>query len=59
MDSKYTKKETEALDRKFEHPDDRVICPRCGKELKYYTVGNSSAVECGTVNCLRGTCRGL
>lgn len=37
-----TNSEKSAIVAKLEAPEKRVICPRCGSELKYYKFGNSS-----------------
>lgn len=55
----YTEAEREALDKKVEFPNSKVVCPRCGKELTYRTVGNSYEVKCPTENCIKLTSRGL
>lgn len=59
MDSKYTEKELKALEEKACTPNKVVICPRCGKELTYRSIGNSYEVKCPTENCIKETVRGL
>ena len=59
MGSKYTEEECEAMNRKIEHPEEDVICPRCGNKLLYTSVGASCEVKCETEGCLHGTIRGL
>lgn len=59
MAMKYNEKENKAIDEKMEHPDKKVICPRCGAELMYREVGNSCEVKCPTENCLKASIRGL
>lgn len=59
MASKYTEQECEALHEKARTPEAKVLCPRCGKELKYRSVGNSYEVKCSTEGCIAMTCRGL
>ena len=59
MDTKYSKKEIEAIDKKFEQPEKEVICPRCGKMLIYTRRGNSCEVKCENIGCLRDAIRGL
>ena len=54
-----TKKEYEALWEKLDHPEKKVICPRCGNEIIYEIRGNSIAVECKSPNCIYGGIRGL
>ena len=59
MATKYTEKESAALDKKLFNPTETVICPRCGKELTYRAVGTSCEVKCPTENCLYASMRGL
>lgn len=59
MECKYTKKECDALDQKAAFPEKKVLCPRCGKELSYKSVGNSYSIKCPTPNCLIENVRGL
>ncbi len=59
MASKYNEKEIKAIEAKELHPESKVICPRCGKELSYRAVGNSYEIKCPTPNCLEATFRGL
>ncbi len=59
MATKYTDKELHALDEKFKHPQRKVFCPRCGKELQYKKIGHSCEVKCQTENCLYDAIRGL
>ena len=59
MDTEYSKEECKALDKKFEHPDRIVRCPRCGNVLIYKKNGNSCEVRCMTVNCIYDAIRGL
>ena len=59
MVSKFSKAEWDALDKKIEHPESVVYCPRCGKELAFRSVGNSYEVKCQTENCIKETVRGL
>jgi hypothetical protein len=47
------------LDEKMNHPDKKVICPRCGNEIIYEKRGNSIAVECKTKDCIYGGIRGF
>lgn len=54
-----TKEDHDVLAYKLEHPDEVVICPRCGNEIIYEKRGNSIAVECKTPNCIYGGIRGL
>jgi UDP-N-acetylmuramyl tripeptide synthase len=55
----YTEAEWDALDEKMEHPDRKVICPRCGNEIAYEEPGNSISVYCLSENCIFGGMRGL
>lgn len=59
MDAEYTEKEIAALDKKFEEPEEDVVCPRCGKMLIHTQRGNSCEVKCGSVGCLHDAMRGL
>ena len=59
MDTKYSKKEIAAIDKKFEQPEKEVICPRCGKKLIYTQFKNSCEVKCESTGCLRDAMRGL
>lgn len=59
MATKYTEAECKALDRKFEHPEETVICPRCGKNLQYKECRWSSEVKCETAGCLHDAIRGI
>lgn len=59
MAIKYNEKELGALTEKEMNPENVVICPRCGKELKFRSVGNSYEIKCSTSNCLKRTVRGL
>lgn len=56
---KYNDRENKAIDEKLGHPDRKVICPRCGKELTFREIGNSCEVKCPTENCLKASIRGL
>lgn len=51
--------EKRALRRKFDNPEAKVLCPRCGNEIIYEKRGNSIAVECKTPKCIYGGMRGL
>lgn len=55
----YTEEEWEALNQKSCNPQSKVLCPRCGKELTYRSVGNSYEVKCPTPGCISDTVRGL
>lgn len=59
MATKYSQAEWDALDRKMEHPNTAVYCPRCGNELAYRSAGNSCEVKCLTEGCIKETVRGL
>lgn len=59
MESEYKKEEWAALEEKIMHPEKKVICPRCGKELNAKVAGNSMQVKCKTANCLVETIRGI
>lgn len=55
----YNDEEIKALDEKMLNPDKVVICPRCGKKLKYYQQGSGTWVKCETEGCLYDAIRGL
>ena len=55
----YTEEEWGALHVKLYNPEQEVICPRCGKEIIYKEIGNSTSVECLTDGCIFGGLRGL
>ena len=59
MGAEYNEQEIKALDRKFEHPDEVVICPRCGGQLEYQSRNGSCIVKCETNGCLRDAIRGI
>ena len=59
MATDYTKAECDALDRKFSHPDETVICPRCGKLLQFKAGKWSDTVKCETEGCLCSAIRGF
>lgn len=55
----YSEEEWKALDEKMNHPERVVYCPRCGKEIVFRAVGNSSEAKCQTEGCIKETFRGL
>ncbi len=59
MASRYTQDEINAITEKFESPRKNVVCPRCGKKLRYVQKGNSCEVVCETENCLKDAIRGI
>lgn len=59
MAIEYNQTDINAIDQKMQSPASVVICPRCGKELAYRSVGNSCEVKCPTDGCIKGTSRGL
>ncbi len=36
-----------------------VFCPRCGKKLEYFPVGNAAEVKCPSKKCIRGSSKGI
>lgn len=52
-------KEKKAITRKLEHPNEKVICPRCTAELIYNEYGNSAKVHCPNDLDIKGAMRGL
>lgn len=56
---KLSEEERKALVNKKNHPERKIICPRCGNEILRIERGNSLAVECATDGCIFGGIRGL
>lgn len=54
-----TNGEYDAIENKMKNPNEKVICPRCGKELIYKGYGNSVSVKCETEGCISESIRGL
>ena len=52
---KYSNVDINALSEKERNPNKIVLCPRCGKELIYKSVGNSYEIKCKTESCLKRT----
>ena len=48
-----------AFREKESNPDKIVLCPRCGKELRYREAGKSYEIKCSTDDCIKMTCRGI
>lgn len=40
--SEFSLDEKKALTYKLDHPEEKVVCPRCGKLLTYKRIGKSS-----------------
>ena len=59
MEIKYSKEERKAINKKLENPNDKVLCPRCGKELVFREKGTSYSVKCLSDNCLVANFRGI
>lgn len=55
----YTNSEIFAMKKKQRNPQEMVLCPRCGKALRFREVGNSCEVKCPSLNCIKMTVRGL
>ena len=55
----YSKEERNALQKKMENPSTCVICPRCGKTLKFTQLGSAAVVECETKGCIKEVERGI
>ena len=55
----YSESEWNALERKMDYPNEKVICPRCGNEIVYTKINNSISVDCKTKNCIFGGIRGI
>lgn len=55
----YTQSDWDAINKKLEHPEEHIQCPRCGNEIEYTEIGNSISVSCKTEGCIFGGIRGL
>lgn len=51
--------EIKAINNKIVYPDAIVFCPRCGKKLEYFPVGNAAEVKCPSRKCIMGNSRGM
>ena len=51
--------EINAINNKLAYPKAIVFCPRRGKKLEYFPVGNAAEVQCPSRNCIRGSSRGI
>ena len=54
-----SKEEREALYEKWDNPNKKVICPRCGNEIVYEERGASLFVGCKTPKCIFTGLRGI
>lgn len=59
MDIKLNDKEKSALNDKINHPEQKVLCPRCGNELLYQEYQSGCTVYCKTQNCIKGNIHGI
>lgn len=50
--------EIKAINNKIAYPDAIVFCPRCGKKLEYFPIGNAAEVKCPSKRCIMGDSRG-
>ena len=57
--NKYTLEELDALEKKFDIPEETVICPRCGRKLIFSKFNSSCEVKCETPGCLHDVIRGI
>lgn len=57
--TKYTDADLTALRKKESHPEEQVMCPRCGEEIGFRSVGSSYEVKCPTKGCIKLTVRGI
>lgn len=57
--SEFSLDEKKALTYKLDHPEEKVVCPRCGKLLMYKRIGKSSEARCETEGCIHGSVRGI
>ena len=53
-----TEAEKNAILKKYDHPDQNVLCPRCGGRLEYVEYPTAEKVECEN-RCISGVWRGL
>lgn len=51
--------EIKAINNKIAYPDAIVFCPRCGKKLEYFPIGNAAEVKCPSRKCIMGNSRGI
>ena len=51
--------ERKVVDIKFKFPKRDVVCPRCGKPLRYIATDSAEQVKCDSNNCIRVTIRGI
>ena len=51
--------EAAALCEKLDHPEKKVVCPKCGNEILLIEYGSSCIVKCATPGCLQGSLRGI
>lgn len=51
--------EINAINNKLAYPEAIVFCPRCGRKLEYFAVGNAAEVKCPSKGCIRGSSRGI
>ena len=59
MQNTFTDQEAAALCEKLDHPEKKVVCPRCGNEILLKECGNSCVIACATPGCLQGYLRGI
>ena len=55
----YSDEERKVILKKMENPSLHVICPRCGKNLKFIRFDSAVVVECESKGCIKGTARGI
>jgi hypothetical protein len=56
---KLNKPEIKAINNKIAYPDAIVFCPRCGKKLEYFPVGNGAEIRCPSFKCIMGDSWGI
>lgn len=59
MDIKLSENEKQALNDKINHPEQKILCPRCGGEILYHDYGSGCIVQCKTQGCIKGSIRGI
>lgn len=51
--------EIQAINKKLANPELVVNCPKCGKPLDYFPIGNAAEVRCPSRKCIKGSSRGI
>jgi hypothetical protein len=51
--------EIQAINKKLAFPEQVIICPKCGKQLEYFPIGNAAEVRCPSRKCIKGSSMGI